>query len=207
MNSYSRKCRYCGVRIHLRKMPAGQWVAFEGFDTVHRCSFERKGSAENFAGRSREPYRKGQVGVDEFDLDDLEFADIAIPNHGVLSGGSTAPDIKRDLAEALREHRVVLLSYTARYRGRTQQTERAIEPLQMRGDFLDAYCRLRQDFRTFRISRIHRLTATSEGFSPRSMPSPGGRSVAPPQPASKNSGCIWAVIILAVLYMIAMLGG
>lgn len=36
-SSYQRKCRDCGRRIQLRKMPAGQWVAFEGYNTQHNC--------------------------------------------------------------------------------------------------------------------------------------------------------------------------
>jgi hypothetical protein len=36
--SYYKKCKYCGRRIQMRQMPAGQWVAFEGYDTVHDCS-------------------------------------------------------------------------------------------------------------------------------------------------------------------------
>jgi len=37
-DSYSRRCKYCGKWINLRKMPHGQWVAFEGLDTIHECS-------------------------------------------------------------------------------------------------------------------------------------------------------------------------
>lgn len=37
-NSYSRLCKKCGRRINMRKMPAGQWVAFEGYDQLHDCS-------------------------------------------------------------------------------------------------------------------------------------------------------------------------
>src|SRR5437660_1652999 len=37
MPSSYRNCKYCGRPIQLRRMPHGQWVAFEGYDTVHRC--------------------------------------------------------------------------------------------------------------------------------------------------------------------------
>ena len=35
--SYKRRCNVpgCGKWIQMRQMPAGQWVAFEGWDTVH----------------------------------------------------------------------------------------------------------------------------------------------------------------------------
>jgi len=40
--SYKRQCRKCRQWIQLRQMPGGQWVAFEGYDTVHRCSSTRQ---------------------------------------------------------------------------------------------------------------------------------------------------------------------
>ena len=33
----STKCRFCGKLINFRQMEAGQWVPFEGYDTVHEC--------------------------------------------------------------------------------------------------------------------------------------------------------------------------
>lgn len=36
--SYNRRCKYCGQWIQMRNMPQGQWVAFDGYDTVHKCS-------------------------------------------------------------------------------------------------------------------------------------------------------------------------
>ncbi|MBM3273399.1 hypothetical protein FJY94_09245 [Candidatus Kaiserbacteria bacterium] len=35
--SYFTTCKWCGERIHMREMPYGQWVAFGGSDTVHKC--------------------------------------------------------------------------------------------------------------------------------------------------------------------------
>jgi len=40
--SYTRSCKKCGRRIQLRKMPHGQWVAFEGYDAVHKCEKQPK---------------------------------------------------------------------------------------------------------------------------------------------------------------------
>jgi hypothetical protein len=37
MANYRRRCRRCRKWIQLRQMPAGQWVAFDGYDTVHEC--------------------------------------------------------------------------------------------------------------------------------------------------------------------------
>jgi hypothetical protein len=38
--SYRRRCKYCGEWIQLRQMPHGQWVPFDDYDTVHKCSRE-----------------------------------------------------------------------------------------------------------------------------------------------------------------------
>lgn len=45
--SYHRHCKYCGRWIQLRKMPHGQWVAFEGYDQVHDC---QKSPSERITG-------------------------------------------------------------------------------------------------------------------------------------------------------------
>jgi hypothetical protein len=36
-SSYYKSCNKCGRSIQLRQMPAGQWVAFEGYDKQHKC--------------------------------------------------------------------------------------------------------------------------------------------------------------------------
>src|SRR5258706_5360832 len=36
-SSYFTTCHGCGERIHLREMPYGQWVAFDGSDSTHKC--------------------------------------------------------------------------------------------------------------------------------------------------------------------------
>lgn len=35
--SYFTACKWCGERIHMRQMPHGQWVAFDGHESVHKC--------------------------------------------------------------------------------------------------------------------------------------------------------------------------
>ncbi|MBA3530494.1 MAG: hypothetical protein H0T73_01045 [Ardenticatenales bacterium] len=35
--SYFRQCKHCGQAIHMRQMPAGQWVAFDDAERVHDC--------------------------------------------------------------------------------------------------------------------------------------------------------------------------
>lgn len=52
-DSYNRKCRSCGKPIQMRQMPHGQWVAFEGYDTPHKCSKEEHSETTNLANHSK----------------------------------------------------------------------------------------------------------------------------------------------------------
>jgi hypothetical protein len=68
--AYSRTCRNCGEPINMRKMPHGQWVAFEGYDTPHapRCGkkspiIRRKTDSSSFS----DP------------LSDIGFHDVNVP--------------------------------------------------------------------------------------------------------------------------------
>jgi hypothetical protein len=67
--SYYRSCRTCGRRIQLRKMPGGQWVAFEGFDTLHDCS--RKSEHQQ--------QQPGDAGAKADPLEGLGFDSVNIP--------------------------------------------------------------------------------------------------------------------------------
>jgi hypothetical protein len=80
-SSYYRNCKTCGRRIQLRQMPAGQWVAYEGYDTVHDCS--RRPSQHASAPHPRGPQSSGQLEGPSYD--GLEFVDIEVP-------GSPNPD-------------------------------------------------------------------------------------------------------------------
>lgn len=55
--SYFRRCKYCGQRIHLRHMPEGQWVAFDGPDTVHKCP--QQSQYEDLQFPRHRGYRRG----------------------------------------------------------------------------------------------------------------------------------------------------
>lgn len=49
-SSYRRKCLHCGRWIQLRQMPHGQWVAFEGYNTLHRCDEPHRRSPDEGLG-------------------------------------------------------------------------------------------------------------------------------------------------------------
>lgn len=75
---------------------------------------------------------------------------------GILNG-----KLKEKAKEALELAKIygrIRIVYYSPYNGRTV---REIEPLGIRGNKIDAYCHLRQDFRTFEISRIKELSPPS----------------------------------------------
>lgn len=45
-DSYFTNCKWCGERIHMRQMPYGQWLAFDGPDSVHNCGQASEYGAE-----------------------------------------------------------------------------------------------------------------------------------------------------------------
>jgi hypothetical protein len=245
MNSYHRNCHTCGVLIQLRKMPGGQWVAFEGFDQLHQCrttasSSERQGtSTQNRpVGARATPARESKG-----DYEDLEFIDVEIPGLG-RGKGTSQPTGTRNLSTASPAEPSPILSpiYTVRqaidqrqvlrimYQGRTGKPAfRNIEPMELSGSMCHAFCRLRHDWRNFRIERMASITPTGEVFAPRPLPSasqsasayrrsapspnrvpPRSRSatVNPPRPPNTSSDgglprWIWILIVLAVLYWLA----
>ncbi len=74
------------------------------------------------------------------------------------------------LADAIVKRRVVFM----RYHSRTGVTERHIEPLELSYGggawYLDAYCRLREDYRAFRVDRIEHMRVLPETFAIRDLP-------------------------------------
>lgn len=75
------------------------------------------------------------------------------------------------LQQAIQQRRVVHIQYHALHDNRV--TERDVEPIRLgyvdNAWILQAYCRLRQDERNFRLDRIDRLVVRSESFTPREL--------------------------------------
>ncbi len=85
------------------------------------------------------------------------------------------------LQRAVDRNQVVYLHYHAQHSNRI--TAREVEPLYLafldRVWLLHGYCRLRQDYRNFRLDRIDQLTVRSETFTPRpiKLPNRGDENV------------------------------
>lgn len=88
MKSYKERCKHCDRWIQLRHMPGGQWVAFEGYDTVHDCSKPvRKSSG-----------RAGSVAT-EGSQSDPGFADISIGTNESREAGTSGPPGKDEFVD------------------------------------------------------------------------------------------------------------
>jgi predicted DNA-binding transcriptional regulator YafY len=87
-------------------------------------------------------------------------------------GGETEKEKLGILKKAVRDSRLVRFAYT---NSQGEHYKRDCEPmgivLKRYIWYLHAYCRLRKDFRIFRLSRIESLHALPEGFERRQLPS------------------------------------
>jgi predicted DNA-binding transcriptional regulator YafY len=102
---------------------------------------------------------------DETDIVDAELrvASLKKPQDRVGSLQSNSkPTVDRkahvqvkDVVEtAIREQKILSIKYESHHKGHPETTTRDIEPMQHDATYCYAFCRLRQDFRQFRMSRI-----------------------------------------------------
>lgn len=87
-----------------------------------------------------------------------------------LGGGPVWQESFRAVQTAVDTGRLLGFDYT---NNRLEQVSRVVEPMtvvfQWRAWYLFGYCRLRQDYRIFRISKIRKATVLDEGFTRRSL--------------------------------------
>src|SRR5262249_43405900 len=118
--------------------------------------------------------------------------------------GSERTSIYNQIREAVANHRVLRIVFTARD-GTT--TTRDIEPLELTGTNCVAYCRLRRGLRTFRMGALSSANLTGEIFVPEPSQSATEGSV-PNLPRAargqRNGIRVW-VWIAAVVIGIALL--
>jgi hypothetical protein len=77
-SSYARPCKFCGRRISMRQMPAGQWVAFED-DAAHKCAAPPKVKPARKVGLRHTP-RSPVPPMDD------EFGEFVLPNDKPVTG-------------------------------------------------------------------------------------------------------------------------
>lgn len=92
-SSYYKDCRTCGRRIQMRRMPAGQWVAFEGYDNVHRCNSRPPNPSSGRVSGAATDRNSADDTTDNI-FAGLGFADIQLPpqnDAGADQGGGIRP--------------------------------------------------------------------------------------------------------------------
>jgi predicted DNA-binding transcriptional regulator YafY len=99
---------------------------------------------------------------------DALSAHIQVLRHCPGAPEDFSQDLLPDIQSILTRNQVVRISYTSGYKCET--TRRAIEPLGLcfYGEHwhLLAFCRLRQDYRDFRLDRIHSVDLLGQTFEP-----------------------------------------
>lgn len=211
-----RKCKYCGQRISLRMMPAGHWVAFDwGTDNVHGCVQVSTSRRRLLSTITFKPVR-APVGA----LVTSAKGNITVVAPSPMAATSRKR-IRALVEKALREHRCLRLTYYTA--SRKAVTDRVVEPLALEpgdygGTLLRAYCRWRQDFRSFAISNIRRAELLDERFTPRPLPSRPRTAYRTPihgsNPAASQSkpvasdyvGCVLWLIIGGIVILSLLLG-
>lgn len=185
MKSYYRKCKHCGRRIQMRQMPAGQWVAFEGYDTIHDCNSPPPPSTGKPIPEERTDSGERRPGYD-----DLDFVDFNVPGdvgkppvtpgkmerprpktriqeQGASPGYLSLTKVQNIIDQAIADYRVLTITFVKR---NGEKSVRDIEPLLRSSTHCTAYCRLKDGFRTFRLDGIKSAIIKQETFSARPVP-------------------------------------
>ncbi len=171
--SFFRKCKDCGQTISFRKMPAGQWVAFDpGTDEPHECvkAKAKHKSPTQISRKSPNPSRAISTLDDKDDrLRDWRSQPKLQPRQDWLLYDS----LGRTLAAAIESNWKIEILYSG---GSTPMTRRVIEPLELfqrgRLHYIRAYCHVRQDNRIFRTDKIlaAKPVGGTSGGTPSNLP-------------------------------------
>ena len=101
---------------------------------------------------------------------ELKASQVVIDPRPWMGGGHIARHLDT-IKEALQQSRLLAFTYTD---GHGNRMERTVEPVQLvlksSHWYVHAFCRSRDDFRLFRLSRMSDLHMLDEGFTPRGCP-------------------------------------
>ena len=103
---------------------------------------------------------------------ELKASQVCIDPRPWMGGGHIARHLET-IKEALQRSRLLAFAYTD---GHGNRTERTVEPVQLvlksNHWYVHAFCRSRNGFRLFRLSRMSDLRMLDETFTPRDCPKP-----------------------------------
>lgn len=94
--AYRRPCRSCGKPINLRRMPGGQWVPFEGYDTPHKCD-----TATGRPKPNSNPTRTLRPSEEASIYQDIPFEDIEMEKAGSRPTSPTQSRIQKPTEKAI----------------------------------------------------------------------------------------------------------
>lgn len=172
MNSYYRRCRVCGRLIQLRQMPAGQWVAYEGYDKIHDCN---EPPPEKVSRKFQSEQADKQKGYEDLEFKDIKLSEEAKKEkkkgplfeqaiYQKVKVKSHREEIRELLDRAIRENRVIHITYKKKF---GEVIIRDFEPLSREQDSCYGYCRLRNDYRNLLIPSILEIQILEERFVPK----------------------------------------
>lgn len=126
--------------------------------------------------------------------------------------GEEIDDMFADVRAAIAQCRCIKLAYSTK----GVLSERLVEPYKLVFKYHDwylyAYCRMRRDFRMFRLMRISQYTVTQEGFAPRELGGlvfqlPGQDEPQAPEPEGPPVEIVLAYNVADTNYLADRLGG
>lgn len=211
--SIKRACNHCGNNISLRKMPNGQWVAFDfNTNSAHKCA--TKQSSKTRTSTPERTTKNLSPTPKIHKTTDTNRAIITPPSPDNARANdyyqNTHTDAILNLINlAIKDgDRLRINYYTA---SRNAWTTRDIKPMLIYHEhaytYTRGYCYLRNEERTFRLDRIKsaELLKSTTPIPIREEPSESLSSFQGPSAKQSEdySWIMWAVILVAVIMFLA----
>ena len=169
--AYIRPCNKCGQRISMREMRAGQWVAFDvSTEQPHKCGKKNKADPKiiKLAKEKSKIKENGSEGID------LGYDDVTEENN-LKETFSTNSTINKKIDEAIKKKNRIFIDYNSEFN--QEMTSREISPIKKfkykNRNYIQAYCHLRKDQRSFLIKSILNLQPLEKTrFKPKNLKKP-----------------------------------
>src|SRR5262245_54037480 len=113
-SSYYRNCRKCGRRIQLRQMPGKQWVAYEGYDTIHNCSVAPKRERRRQPGHSHTGPGYEDIEFSDIDVTDgnRPVQDSSVVKRRMVGVDDARPKVRSTVCAAIAQNRVLRIEFS-----------------------------------------------------------------------------------------------
>ena len=169
--AYIRPCNKCGQRISMREMRAGQWVAFDAStEQPHKCGKKNKADPKI----TKLAKEKSKIKKNDSEGIDLGYDDVS-QGSNIEESFSTNSTINKRIDEAIKNKNRVFIDYNSEFN--QEITSREISPIKKfkykNRNYIQAYCHLRKDQRSFLIRSIQNLVPLDKSrFKPKNLKNP-----------------------------------